>query len=220
MAVRHFQGLDPSQISLREIAKFLDCQNPLIIEAGAFDGTDTRSFLDFWPLANVHSFEPEPELFNGLVKRFMNDSRVKLYNLALSPNADVKTITLKTFQGTPHASSSILSPSLHLSIHPDLNFEREISCDAITVDQWHKAEGISKLDLMWLDLQGAELDILNEATETLSKTNVIHIEVNRVALYEGSATRDDILHFLTNMGFKLEIERIPVISGNALYVRK
>lgn len=220
MAVQHLKGRDPSQIKLHEIAKFLNCQNPLIIEAGAFDGSDTQSFLDFWPDAKVHSFEPEPELFNGLVKRFENEPRIKLHNLALSPDPNTKTISLKTFQGTPHASSSILPPTLHLSIHPDLNFEREISCDAITVDQWHKAEAIDKLDLMWLDLQGAELKILNQATETLNKTDVIHIEVNRVALYEGSATRDEIHHFLTNMGFKLEVERIPVISGNALYVRK
>lgn len=219
MAVQHFQGRDPSGISPREIAKFLNCQNPLIIEAGAFDGSDTQSFLDYWPLANIHSFEPEPELFDNLVKRFENDSRIKLHNLALSPDPDIKTITLKTFQGTPHASSSILSPSLHLSIHPDLNFEREIPCDAITLDQWHRAEGVTKLDLMWLDLQGAELEILKQATETLSVTHAIHIEVNRVALYEGSATRDDVHQFLTNLGFKLEIERIPVVSGNALYVR-
>src|ERR1700733_5696671 len=37
--------------------------NPIIVEAGAFDGKDTQLMAQFFPQGAIHTFEPDPDNF-------------------------------------------------------------------------------------------------------------------------------------------------------------
>lgn len=54
-------------ISKEYIAQFLP-PNPIIIEAGAHIGRDTKKMARQWPNAHIHAFEPVPALFEILKK--------------------------------------------------------------------------------------------------------------------------------------------------------
>ena len=40
--------------------------NPIVVEAGAFNGADTKEISQFWPQGTIHAFEPVPEIFTKL----------------------------------------------------------------------------------------------------------------------------------------------------------
>lgn len=46
--------------------------NPVIVEAGAFDGNDTAKMALQWPQGIIHAFEPLPEIYERLLKTLHN----------------------------------------------------------------------------------------------------------------------------------------------------
>ncbi|MBK6479822.1 MAG: FkbM family methyltransferase [Saprospiraceae bacterium] len=76
------------------------------------------------------------------------------------------------------ASSSLLEPKDHLIDHPDTSFKDKIQVQTITLDDWAFQNNISKVDLLWLDMQGFELNMLKASNKILATVKVIHTEVS------------------------------------------
>jgi hypothetical protein len=89
-----------------------------------------------------------------------------------------------------------------------------------TLDLWSRSIGLEKIDLLWIDVQGAELLVFKGAEEMLQKTEYIYVEVSEIPLYEGGAAYSDLKALLGDLGFRLEQEYIPdasICEGNALF---
>jgi FkbM family methyltransferase len=74
-------------ISYQEIARHLPA-DPVILEAGAANGQNSREMAEFWPGATLHAFEPVPgakELLDRAVKD--HSARVKTWPYALGDQA-------------------------------------------------------------------------------------------------------------------------------------
>ncbi len=220
LALRFLRGHIPSEYGLEEVARWVESQNPVVVEAGAFDGQDTLAFARRWPGGKIHAFEPLPSLATRVRTTTLDCTNVVVYETALATNAS-PTVELYTFDNEhdAHGSSSILQPGDHLVVAPEIKFQRRVSVAAMTLDVWHESVNSPKIDLLWLDLQGAELQVLNHGKAVLSATRVIHIEVSRKPLYEGGATFSEVKDALSRAGFRLVSSRIPVRSGNAIFVR-
>ena len=147
-------------------------------------------------------------------------ANVRLHQLALVGDASTEHVDLHVAAfGEPNASSSILQPGDHLSIFPEVDLAGSITVPATTLDAWAASEGISQIDLLWLDLQGAELLVLEQGRQALRSTKVVHLEVSRRPLYTGSATWPQVRRFMRAEGFGQVLARVPVVMGNALFVR-
>lgn len=220
LALRYLSGRMPSEFELDEVSSFVDSPSPNIVEAGAFDGRDTLRFSTLWPTGTIYAFEPLPTLADRV--RLITDGRanVIVIEAALAVD-DSNTADLYTFDENDevHGSSSILKPGDHLKVAPEIKFQRRVTVRAVTLDDWHQSIGSPRIDLMWLDLQGAELKVLEKGATALRETEVIHIEVSRRPLYEGGTTFRELTAFLKEHGFNLKKARIPVRSGNAIYIR-
>lgn len=219
LALRFLRRKDPSGFDLKEIEKISGVPK-LVVEAGAFNGADTARMAAIWPDSVIYAFEPIPELFVQAQNRTRQYSQVNLLQLALV-STDQKEVQINTFStlDTPHGSSSILSPTLHLEVAPEVFFGRTITVSAIRLDDWYKSIDGQSVDLLWLDLQGAELDVLKSGRNCLRNTKNLHIEVSLQPLYEGAPTFNEVDEFLREQGFHLVETRIPVLSGNAVYKR-
>lgn len=218
LVLRYLKGKMPSEYDLHEVARYVGANAPVVVEAGAYDGTDTRRFAKEWPQGTVYAFEPLPRLA-ALVRENTHDlANVIFSEVALGTSRDT-SVTLNTFDdlSEPHGSSSILVPDDHLRIAPQIHFGKEISVPAVTLDSWHDSVGSPAIDLLWLDLQGAELAVLEHGSRLLRHTSVIHIEVSRKPLYKNAPTFRDVREFLKDFGFQLATVRIPVRSGNAIF---
>ena len=219
LVFRYLAGKDPSGFDLNEIERVIGIPS-VILEAGAFNGEDTAAFAEFWPRSKIFAFEPVPELFEKAVTRTSQYAQIKIYDFALV-NKNVDSIELNTFEDVskPHGSSSILEPSLHKKIAPSVEFNRRLRVPARQLDDWYVQSELKQIDLLWLDLQGAELEVLKSGTKCLMNTRELHIEVSLRPLYEGAPTFKEVDSFLQGFGFELKKVRIPVLSGNALFIK-
>jgi len=187
-----------------EIASFVGHASPLILEIGANDGADTAQFLEHFqgrPL--IYCFECDPRAIDKFRVRNFSPERVILTEIALAS----KSGTHEFYQsgGTPtmdrsidwDKSGSLFRPTGHLVYSPWCKFDSKIEVPTITLDEWAE-ENIPNepiIDFIWIDTQGAELDIFRGGLHTLAKTRFVKTECHRTIMYEGAPTEGDLRGF-------------------------
>ena len=199
------------------IAQFLP-KNPIIVEAGANDGTDTTKMSRMWPQGIIYAFEPIPSIFEQLSVATRSMRNVTCYRLALGPVTGSAKFYVSS--GTSDQSSSLLAPKEHIAFHPTVYFNSTIDVEVMTLDDWANKYGITRIDFMWLDMQGSELDMLKASPRLLKTLRAIYTEVSLVELYKGTPLYDEVKAWLELQGFCAVREEIPwKEGGNVLFVR-
>ena len=105
------------------------------------------------------------------------------------------------------ACSSLYPPDENLvRSRPGTNDTSLVSKRAVeisTLDNWVVEKGISKIDFIKLDVQGAELDVLKGAEKILKSIRALEVEVQFNPLYQGVPLFGDVDQFLRKRGFSL-----------------
>jgi FkbM family methyltransferase len=211
---------DYSKIDISEIDRYLN-DPKVIVEAGAADGVDTFVFSRSYPKAKVYGIEPVIEQYEYLKRKFVNVENIDISHFALAEKNGTGTINIgknaESLSGM--GSSSLMEPTKHMKYFPEISFARKQEVQLITLVDFAKSFGISFVDLLWLDLQGKELDVLNGSSEFLRENVLLlHLELSRVQFYDGMPTIRDVRKFLRKSGFVILIDRVGAISGNSLYI--
>lgn len=201
-------------------------EHAVIVEAGAFDGNDTKQLSKKWPHGVIHTFEPVPAIFNLLERNTITFPNIRRHQIALSNNNGKATFYISekpSTPGKPCQAGSLHKPKERLTWSP-IRYPETIIVPTITLDDWAQQHGISHIDFLWLDLQGHELSVIKAAPQILSTVKVIYTEVNFGQAYEGQYTYSEIKQWLEQQGFT-EIGRDFVdqqkwFFGNSLFVRK
>lgn len=193
-------------------------KNPIALDCGAHDGADSVELANVLN-ATVHAFEPVPSLYERLKRRSEVDPRIITYRLALGDTDGEAEMFVSA--GESDASSSLLSPEHHLIDLPGITFPNRITVQVRTLPSWAAAYHIPRIDLMWLDMQGFELQMLRSAGSILDTVSVIHSEVNLAENYSGAGLYPELRKWLQQRGFRVELELIPAgwNAGNVLFVR-
>lgn len=190
--------------SLDFISPYLP-SNPLIVEAGAFTGTDSVRIANHWPHAQIHSLEPVPELFSLLRKKTKEYENIISYELGLGTYNGTAQLHLAEKPNRITQASSLLPPKERLKESP-IQFNKIIEIPITTLDKWATQNSIDHIDLLWLDLQGIELDVLKASPHILKKIKAIHIEVATIERYTGQPLYQETKKWLESHGF-IEIAR-------------
>jgi FkbM family methyltransferase len=207
-------------ISERLLRACITNPEPTILEIGCNDGSHTRWFLELFSDATIYCFEPDPRAIARFRGNINEPDRVSLFELALS-DKDGETIFYQSggqldseSAGTmPEGwdlSGSIRKPKDHLTEHDWVTFEKNITIQTRRLDGWCSEQHIQDIDFIWMDVQGAEIDVFKGATEILTRTRFIYTEYSDKELYEGQPTLSDILAFLPD--FEIAIQ----YSGDVL----
>lgn len=179
-----------------------------IVEIGARDCRETLAFQDNFSRAEIYTFECNPDTLPLCRERVANISNIHLIEKAVSDKDgkltfyqtdNEKTKTSRP-DGNPGASSLFKA-------NPDYPLEKyvqkEITVDSTTLSSFCREVGLSQIDLMWLDIQGAELMALKAAGDYLSKIKLIHTEVEFYKVYMDQPLYKDIRNYLAENGFRL-----------------
>ena len=91
-----------------------------------------------------------------------------------------------------------------------------------------KEKGIDQLDIIKLDIQGAEMDALLGAGDLVAESKIVFVEVQFVQLYEGCALFSDLDMFLRSKGLDLfqlyNLVRSPadgrLLYGDAIFAKR
>ena len=154
-----------------------------------------------------------PDKAAALAERFERDPRQTVIHAACW---DVEGVELPLFRADNGQSSSLMAPETHLYAHPEIAFQQN------TVVKTRRLDSLvtGPLDLLNIDIQGAELRAIQGLGERVRELHLIYSEVNEERLYEGCGLVGDIDTYLKPYGFERVATRIaPGVGwGDALYV--
>lgn len=183
--------------------------HPILVEAGAYDGEDTVWFAR--RCHRVHAFEPGPA-YQALRRRTASYANVDVWPLALG--AKVQEATLFVSGGAHSQSSSLYQPTGHKKAFPEVTFTTTKPVSVTTIAQ---------LDLhpdgLWLDAQGAELEILKGAGSRLDRVTALVLELSKVHLYDGAPLWPTVRRWLNRHGFHISKRIDNGVQGDVLAVR-
>lgn len=172
------------------------------VDVGAYRGGTIDRITSTHEFHAIHAFEPFPASFAALERRFGGATRVYLHNLALSDAPGEKNFHL-----TRSAQSNSLLPPLEgTNLSTDAHHQvAEITVATSTLDAVAYEYAIDRVTLLKLDVQGAELAVLNGAIGLLdnARIDVVVCEVEFIELYKGQPLFSDISGFALSKGLTL-----------------
>ncbi len=90
-------------------------------------------------------------------------------------------------------SSSLNAPTRHLEAYPWCRFDDKVTVATTRLD----AEApTGPIDLLWVDVQGAQRKALAGAPETLQRTRYLYIECHPAPMYDGEPTFEELCGLL------------------------
>lgn len=172
-----------------------------VIDAGANRGAFTDAFLRLHRPERVVLVEAIPDLAMKLEARYERDPRISVVSAALSDQNGEAQFEINRSE----ASSSLLPIDSRNSewFGRDLSVANSISVLTLTLPELMKRQQLERVDLLKLDLQGAERLVLSEGAEVLDRVQVIYTEVFFERLYAGAWLFWEMNEFLAGRGFKL-----------------
>ncbi len=117
------------------------------------------------------------------------------------------TGTREFYVNYPRESSSLLLCAKFARRYYPIDVKRKskIEVSVTTIDDFCSDNAIYKIDILKMDIQGAELITLQGATEKLKQglIAIIYTEVMFVPHYEGGPVFYEVCNFLSNYGYTL-----------------
>jgi 2-O-methyltransferase len=191
------RGFVTGSLSHAEILGLLGKSDPIILEIGCNDGSDTLAFLSLVPKAKIYCFEPDPRAIARFKKNLGgNFDRVTLTEVAISNQNGEIDFHASSGGNNPEGwdlSGSIRPPKNHLREHPWVKFDKIITVKTCRLDDWCAEAGINDVDFIWMDVQGAEGDVIKGATRTLERTRFLYTEYSDHELYVGQPSLEMLL---------------------------
>ncbi len=172
-----------------------------MIDAGANRGAFTDAFFLLHRPARVVMVEALPEFSQKLQARFAGRAGISVVPVALSDRVGEAQFELNKWED----SSSLLpiDPRNSEWFGMDLRVARQLTVPTTTLPQLLADENLQTVDLLKLDLQGAERLVLTGGEAVLDRVRVIYTEVFFEPLYLGAWLFQEMNDFLTQRGFKL-----------------
>ena len=179
----------------KEIYKF-NCSttHPLIIDCGANIGLSVVYFKKIFPNSKIIAFEPDPKIFEVLK-----------YNVTAFGYKDVELF-----------NKALWSEEKELDFFMEGADSGRISNDdktgAVTKIKSTRLSTFlnQKVDLLKIDIEGAEYEVLKECSSFLININKLFVEYHSFA--EQEQHLEEILSILKSAGFRYYIQHIGVFS--------
>ena len=191
----------------KDVAEFTIPDDAIVVECGANTGTSTKFMLKHLNSdAKVFAFEPDPRCIE-IFKKNISDDRCVLYEKAVGDFDG--TINLKLSNGCPDSrgkgynhidASTIKGVEKHQHIkHPWIDYTQSVDVPIITLDSWFKSIEGDHVDFMWIDVEGANEELIKGGMSVLSKTDWIYMECfENDPHYDGELSISEILELLPN----------------------
>lgn len=216
-----------------ELLHYLSDINDLVIfDVGACEGEETIKYSRLFPNSKIYSFEPIPNNYKKAIQNLSeyNTTNASLYEIALSNSTGEADIFVS--EGHPdylqktsdwdygNKSSSLLPAQELTNYYKWLNLSNTIKIKTLTLHDFCTINEIKKIDFMHMDVQGAELMVLEGAKDFLDKIKMIWLEVELVELYKGQPLKNSVIEFLNNNNFEIIKDTCTTVSGDILCIKK
>ena len=226
---RFLKRLSLGQDALADVRSIHGGDIECVFDVGAHVGQSAAEFLDAFPRARIHSFEPSPASYEELRKLAGRHSRVTAVNAAIGDREGDATFFINKLSVT----NSLLKPSPgagdFLVASDSLDTREETRVRMVTLDAYCDAQGIGRIDFLKLDTQGYELHVLAGAGRLIRRQAIplVHLEVCFVRFYEEQPLFPEIYQYLYDRDYRLvwlydsSFHLYPyAVAANALFVHR
>ncbi len=180
-------------------------QRPIFFDLGACGGEDSEWMRAACKDSHHVNVIVEADYRNmEIIRKYRRGVRTVLFNVAITDYTGTVDFNLSQdprCDGWRSGSGSIRKPVKHLELFPEIIFPNIHITPCMSLDHLFLSVGVPYIDLLWVDIQGAERDMIAGGGLALSKTRYLLIEAEQTELYEGQALRDELLSLLP--GFKV-----------------
>ena len=193
----------------------------VIFDVGAHIGQSIVYLKELFPESEMLSFEPDPDSFAKLSAEKVPG--VRYFNLALSDKDGESTFyrnrishTNSLLRVNANSRDSIALSKAKEEEKRELlsHLNHGITVRTARLDSFCRHEDIAEIDLLKIDVQGAETAVISGSISMLDRTRVIVVEVSFFDYYEKSSSFLEIEQLLAPAGFRLF--SISEISNNPM----
>lgn len=197
-----------------------------IVEVGARDCQETLGLYEKFPQALIYSFECNPATLPKCREAVQNIKNIHLVEKAISDtNGRIKFRPIDQEQtkttwtdGNPGASS-IFKASGKYTV--ETYVQKEIEVESVTLQSFMEDRKLDTIDILWMDIQGAEIMALRGLGIKIHDVKIIHTEVNFLEIYSGQPLFEDVYSFLNHHNFLLiKFTSFGKYYGDAVFLNK
>jgi FkbM family methyltransferase len=204
LLARRQRGVDPEVLGLAQLVG----PGSVCVDVGAAAGLYTAALSDLaGPTGQVHSVEPL-RFVHPVVTRLLaveHRPNVWQYHVALGAESGVGTMSVPIGPyGLVTGRSFLARPAGGLGSNSEFAGQIEVVVPVDTLDALCDRAGLSRLDFLKIDVEGAELAVLQggtEAVESFRPTILLEIEARHIARYPHSA--QDTADWLIRRGYTM-----------------
>lgn len=184
--------------------ELVEANQPVIFDVGAYVGKMARQYRSMFPGSRIYCFEPFPESCEHLRRLASDDPRTHVFQVAVSDKPGKAVLHSNTFAPT----NSLLATDEASSLYWDgglYETVQELEVPTVSIDAFCRDHGIEAIDILKLDVQGAEFLVLAGARDMLTRQAiaVIYSEIILTPMYRGQHPLHDYLGFLASFGYEL-----------------
>ncbi len=210
-----------------EILKWLPNSQPItFLDIGASVGHFSLNICKKYKIEKGILIEPVSKLIPILENSFPDKKVFRIINAAISDiNSEADFYVNDEFDSI----SSLLKIDIGKPELMALNIKEPIptKIQTFTLDHVFTTQELTNIDLIKIDVQGAEHLVLKSAIETLKKTKMVYTEFSFKPLYDQSSTFFDLYKIFYENNFSL-VNISPgytapngeLLQGDALFVNK
>ena len=186
--------------------------NPVIIELGAYCGEDSEMMRFACDQRHAMNVMVEPDSRNcEYIRQYRRGVKTVIVEAAIASYTGL-TPFFHAFdrdtEGRRSGSGSMRDPARHRREFPHITFSSmstEVPCWSL--DHLTYSLGIfGEIDFLWVDIQGAERDMIAGGQSALDRARYLFIEAETTELYEGMALKDELLALLPGFQVREEFE--------------
>lgn len=186
-------------------SKILHCRDvKTVFDCGANIGQTIEKYRKIFPQSVIYPFEPSPKSFDFINNKFQSDKYIKPQRLALSNQVGQQEFFL--YENTQLDSLMKVDCMIDENL---IRLGQNVNSTTVpvdTLDNFCIKNDICQINILKMDIQGAELMALQGAKNLLSKQaiDLIYAEVNFGKLYDNQAYFYQINEFLQeSFGYSL-----------------
>lgn len=181
--------------SVLDLFPYFNQKYPVIFDVGSNKGEWTDLLID--QAAEVHLFEPNELLLHYTMVKYADRRNVHYHNYVIS-DQDFIEIDFNVFDYQYNGLSSIYTnPKWSDLPHETITVEQQ------TLDGIHRGWVRKPIDFLKIDVEGAEMKVLNGANWILKNKLVKFIQIEKSEhLHLAGYTFDDVIDHLASFGYK------------------
>lgn len=196
------KGLELKKESLKKKYCNSSCNiepGDIVVEIGANVGEFT--IMAARNADKVFAFEPDPNCFYCLKENTKKLSNVNIIEYGASKVNKHKAFYLLS----EDADSSLLQPKVYTN---------KINIKLVRLDSWMDSTGLSGIDFLKIDAEGAEMEVLEGLGEKIEDINKISVDGSPERY--GKPTADEVSQFLQQKGFTTQVVNYQIYAWKNL----